>query len=390
MRTFTMTLAGLLLAGCSTGSTGSTAGSKSGGSTSTGGQAASGGAPGSGGKGGATNTGTTTTGSGGASGLGGTVRRGGATGSAGVSGRGGATGSAGVSGRGGATSSGGTTGGSVDGGGPTDAAPAVRSSGCDKSPPPLGFIRDGGPNWGIKPDYRYALDVAGTERTYVLRLPAGYQSNRPYPVVFLFHGTGGDGAMYDYTLVEQAAPPGSALFVLPDGLDYTWAQKPGWETFNDNTRDLQFFDKLWDAIRGSYCVDEARVFASGHSIGGFMSNYLGFERGNVVRAVAPLAGGGLYSFYVKRHQAQGQAAIMVVHGTADDSVEYASGVTVRDYFIAANHCSQTTTPTSHPPCLLYEGCDPGFPVQMCTYEGAGHTLNWKEVGPMVWNFFASF
>jgi len=132
-----------------------------------------------------------------------------------------------MSGRGGATSSGGTTGSPVDGGGAADAAPAVRSSGCDKSPPPLGFIRDGGPNWGVKPDYRYALDVGGTERTYVLRLPAGYQSNRPYPVVLLFHGTGGDGAMYDYTLVEQAAPPGSALFVLPDGLDYTWAKKPG-------------------------------------------------------------------------------------------------------------------------------------------------------------------
>ncbi|MBW2523530.1 MAG: hypothetical protein JRI23_05120 [Deltaproteobacteria bacterium] len=285
----------------------------------------------------------------------------------------------------GGTSTGGSTGAGGSGG-----STQTPSSGCGQDPPPLGPIVDG-PTWGVNPDYTYTIDVGGADRTYVLRYPDSYDNNRPYPVVFLFHGTSGSGQEYDYTRVEQAAPEGGAIFVLPVGLDYEWAQDTGWETFNDDERDLAFFDAMWSRIRSEYCVDEDRVFASGHSIGGYMSNYLGCMRGEVVRAIAPIAGGGMYDWFLANNTCSGQVAAKVIHGTADDDVPFSAGVQVRDYFLGANHCGSTTTPTSDPPCEQYEGCDAGHAVQMCAFDGVGHSdFDWAALGPSIWGYFDGF
>jgi poly(3-hydroxybutyrate) depolymerase len=304
-------------------------------------------------------------------------------GAAGASSGGTGSTSTGGSGAGGMTGTGGDTAGA---GGSSE----TPSSGCGQSPPPLGDIVDG-PTWGVNPDYTYTIDVNGTERSYVLRYPDSYDSSHPYPVVFLFHGTGGSGQEYDYTRVEQAAAAGGALFVLPVGLDYEWAQDTGWETFNDNERDLEFFDAMWDRIRSEYCVDELRVFASGHSIGGYMSNYLACQRGDVVRAIAPIAGGGMNDWYLSNHDCVGQVAVKVIHGTADSVVTFDNGTRVRDYFIGANHCDTAASPTSHPPCEQHADCDPGFAVEMCAFDGIAHSdFDWPALGPTIWEYFAGF
>jgi poly(3-hydroxybutyrate) depolymerase len=323
-----------------------------------------------------------------ASGTGGSTGGGGAIGATGNPGEGGAPGNGGSNDAGGTSEAGG---GRVADAGMMEVGPPLGGSGCGKTPPPLGTMI-GAASRGTGADYSYSIDVGGTPRTYVLHLPAGYDPNHPYPVVFLFHGTGGSGAMFDYTRVEQSAPPGSAIFVLPDGLNYNApsGNLPGWQTFNADDRDLRFFDALWEQLQASYCVDTKRVFASGHSIGGFMSNYLASQRGNVVRAAAPLAGGGLYPSYTRSHPQVGEAAVIILHGTADTDVPYMSGVNALNYFLGVNHCALASVPTDHPPCLAYQGCDAGFPVQMCTYEGVAHNLDWAQVGPIVWSFFASF
>ena len=46
------------------------------------------------------------------------------------------------------------------------------------------------------------------------------------------------------------------------------------------------FDALVTWAEGNLCVDQARIFAIGFSSGSWMTNILGCERANVIRARA--------------------------------------------------------------------------------------------------------
>jgi polyhydroxybutyrate depolymerase len=123
-----------------------------------------------------------------------------------------------------------------------------------------------------------SIAVNGTTRTYVLSVPAG-GGGTPRPLVFAFHGAGGDGAGIRGYLGLEAPSQGKAIFVYPDGLSD--GSRTGWP--DTNGRDIAFFDALLAKLEAEACVDSARVFGTGFSYGGYMSNTLGCKRAGVVR-----------------------------------------------------------------------------------------------------------
>jgi poly(3-hydroxybutyrate) depolymerase len=99
-----------------------------------------------------------------------------------------------------------------------------------------------------------------------------------------------------------------------------------------------------------------------------MTNAVGCHRGNLVRAIAVVAGSGPYS-----SSCQGQVAAWITHGVEDTYVSFSSGEASRDHWVAANHCSSNTTPGNPSQCQNYQGCDPGYPVIWCPHENdSGH------------------
>ena len=133
-------------------------------------------------------------------------------------------------------------------------------------------------------------------------------------------------------------------------------------------------------------MDEARVFATGHSSGGFFTNALGCQRGDVLRAIAPVSGGGPFTF--GGDGCTGEVAVWLAHAENDETVPFDSGVDSRDRWLAANGCSETTEPVEPSPCVEYTGCSAGLPVRWCVYQD-GH--DWPAFGPEgIWGFFSSF
>src|SRR2546430_1752378 len=69
------------------------------------------------------------------------------------------------------------------------------------------------------------LDVGGTMRTYIVAIPNNYDPNKPYKLVFAWHGLGGNaqqiaGGLFGggyYGL--QALANNTTVFVAPQGLD---------------------------------------------------------------------------------------------------------------------------------------------------------------------------
>jgi polyhydroxybutyrate depolymerase len=146
--------------------------------------------------------------------------------------------------------------------------------------------------------------------------------------------------------------------------------------------DLAFFDALLTKIESQYCVDKNRIFAAGHSSGGYFSNVLGCKRGDVLRGIAPVSGGGPFG------TCTGQVAAWIAHGTNDTTVLPAQGRASRDHWVTANTCDgATSSPVTPSPCVEYASCDAGYAVRWCEYNG---THTYPTFAPQgIWSFFKS-
>ena len=349
-----------------TGVAGSTAGSNSSGGGGTGGPAAGGGT------GGVTSGGAGTTGAGGsgAPGAGGTSAVG--QGGTNAGGRGGGT-AGGSSGTGAA----GTTGAGGAGGKPA----ANPSSGCGKANPAVGS--SGSP-------------LMVSSHKYYVKLPTGYDPATAYPMLFVFNPTGNPITWAEQNAgYESNGAKAAAIRVYPHPLN----ESSGW-----GASDVSFFQPLYDQVTAAYCVDKARVFATGESSGGDFSSILGCEHANKLRAVAPCATKDVASYPLNAttRKCTGQVTAIVIHGKNDSVVGPANGPKTRDFYVALNHCA-ATTPAPTPVagytdtlsnCLQYQGCDAGFPVYWCNHTDPNYSNTnhgWpKFAANMTWSVFSSY
>jgi poly(3-hydroxybutyrate) depolymerase len=356
----------------------------------TGGSAGVTGAAGTGSAVAGTTGGAGTTGSAGATGAAGTAGPAGTTGSAGTTaaaGRGGTTGAAGVTasaGRGGTTGAagtaatagrGGTTGaaaGTTGGGRGGSAGAAIPSTGCGA-----------GGAGGAPASGRATIDVSGTAREYILKLPAGYDPRRPYPLIFAFHG-----ARYDAESVASGGPPGSgpfygieaqasgaAIFVAPQ------ATSSGWSPTSGN--DIAYVNAMVARFQSQLCIDRSRIFATGFSAGGIMTIGIGCQEADVFRAIAPMS-----ASLSGTCPNTPPIAYWSSHATNDPTINISQGEAARDAFRARNHCQAQTVAGDRAGCVNYQGCDPGYPVSWCTFTGVHEPAPFA--GEAIWAFFAQF
>lgn len=291
------------------------------------------------------------------------------------------TSNGGGSNTGGDQASGGTTGGNQasggsPGGGPTGGSSAgggsgggggSTSSGCGNATAPTGVTNSD-------------IQANGKARTYVLAVPDGYDANIPLPLVFAWHGLGGSGAgARSYFGIEQQSA-GQAIFVYPNGLVVSLGDT-GWD-LTSNGDDVQLFDAIVDSVEQTYCIDQARIFSTGHSFGGYFSNALGCARAGVLNAIAPVAGGGPF-----QGTCSGAVAAWITHGSNDSVVAFSQGEGSRDHWLASNGCGTGTSQVTPTPCVAYDGCLASAALHWCPHDG-GH--EWPSfAGAGIWSFFAS-
>jgi poly(3-hydroxybutyrate) depolymerase len=222
-----------------------------------------------------------------------------------------------------------------------------------------------------------SIEVNGVTRTYVLVVPSG-SPRSPRPLVFGFHGLGGGGAGIRGYLGLESPAGGAAIFVYPDALSD--GGRTGWDDVGG--RDLAFFDALAAKVQAEACVDARRIFVTGFSHGGYWSNTLGCKRSSLLRAIAPLSGGGPWGACGDR-----PVAAWVAHGTGDRTVLPSQGQGSRDHWLQVNHCGSSSAAVTPSPCISYDGCAPGEPVVWCAFDGGHEIPSW--VGGAVWSFFGA-
>lgn len=150
---------------------------------------------------------------------------------------------------------------------------------------------------------RVTTDVDNIEREYFVHLPASYDGSQKVPLVFMLHGTSGDGEkFYDsYGWTELADkegfiavfPSSGRLKITEDGVNTTttkwnilpdanWTLQPG-EKAQD---DIKFLRKVISEMQSNYNIDSKRVYLNGFSNGGAMAAKCAIEMSDVLAAVA--------------------------------------------------------------------------------------------------------
>ncbi|MDF7809356.1 hypothetical protein P4E94_18070 [Pontiellaceae bacterium B12219] len=134
-------------------------------------------------------------------------------------------------------------------------------------------------------------NVNGTNRQALVHMP---EHEQPVPLVFVFHGHGGNmqnGARSfrihelwpEAAVVYMQGLPTAGQLTDPEGKKNGWNSDPS----DASNRDLDFFDAVYASFESR--IDTNRVFSTGHSNGGGFTYCLWAARGDQLTAVAPSA-----------------------------------------------------------------------------------------------------
>lgn len=226
------------------------------------------------------------------------------------------------------------------------------------------------------------LTVSGATQTMITSIPNSYQKDTPIKLVLAFHGRTNSNAMVkNYFRVEQASQ-GKAIFVYPAG------RTDG--RYGDAAGSLALFDALVETFSSQYCIDMDNIFVVGHSLGGSIVSGLSCTRGDIIRGMADVGGGGS-----RQNTCSGPVAAMIWHNPKDNLVSFNQGIIARDKVRQQNYCNAATKPSSpswaH--AVEYFGCTDGNPLVWAPhtedYEGNRYYPHtWpRAAGAEIWKFF---
>lgn len=140
--------------------------------------------------------------------------------------------------------------------------------------------------------------IGAVQREAIIFAPSANSTaaSAPAPVVFAFHGHGGNMHSAARRFAFQDHWPEAVVVYMqglptPSKIDKE-GKEPGWQHFNGQlaNRDLKFFDQVLAYVRTNYRVDDKRIYVTGFSNGGAFTYFLWANRPTVFAAVAPMAG----------------------------------------------------------------------------------------------------
>lgn len=167
------------------------------------------------------------------------------------------------------------------------------------------------------------INYGGEIREYIMYVPAMYSSSNPTPLMFSFHGGGGDGqGMIGLNDMRPIADTANFIAIYPSGADGAWMHKVP-TTYND----IYFVEAIIDALSIEFNVDNERIYACGYSEGGIFTYELACRLSSRIAAIASVSGSMMTDTYRNDPSPNGYGfpvcspshptAIMFIPGTVD-------------------------------------------------------------------------
>ena len=252
-------------------------------------------------------------------------------------------------------------------------------------------------------DHKMSVNVDGKNRTFIMHVPSAYKGDKPVPLVVDYHPVmgSGQGQLSGTTYKAQTDPEG-VISLYPDGTKSADSRKmgPGWNVGPccSDDDDVKFSREMIKAVEEKVCIDKKRVYATGFSMGGGMSNHVACFMSDVYAAVAP-AGMDLNKTNSAKCNPERPISIIMFRGTNDNVCRYQGGDSGFNdglnflgaegnfqFWAQKNGCTGSPSKNSNG-CNEYSNCKDGTKVVLCTKQGGGHEQGDGKVG---WPFLKSF
>jgi polyhydroxybutyrate depolymerase len=234
-------------------------------------------------------------------------------------------------------------------------------------------------------------------RSYTVYVPPSYDPDQPTPVVIGLHGRPGTGSGFAYQFNGKAlADENNVIFAYPDGLNHEWNYvrgTPGFEVYDVD--DVEFLRQMVDDLAEDLNIDRDRLYVTGFSNGGFMTQRAACEAGDTFAAFAVI-GASLFPGFEDICADQPPVPIMFIHGTEDTSIpwegtsygETVMSLSVPDtviFWALHDGCDPDLTDYSVVPDTegipdlevyryTFGGCAEGTDVVFYAVEGGGHNI----------------
>jgi polyhydroxybutyrate depolymerase len=245
----------------------------------------------------------------------------------------------------------------------------------------------------------WTLEHDGYQRTFLIHVPTALSKQRPTPLVFVFHGGGGNGEQTArLTHFDREADRQGFIVVFPNGLYKNWndGRSPDVSReHQENIDDVGFIVAIIDTMRNVFTIDTRRIYATGISNGGFFSHYLAARRSDLIAAIAPVSGGIAIPFDRVFHPSK-PVSVLIIQGTKDPLVPYGGGGVLRGRrgslipteeavrkWTSVDGCTDGPVSESLPDRDPDDGCTEektswasctgGTAVEFLRIEGGGHT-----------------
>ncbi|MBL7799170.1 MAG: T9SS type A sorting domain-containing protein [Chitinophagales bacterium] len=251
--------------------------------------------------------------------------------------------------------------------------------------------------------------VDGVYRNYILHVPTGYSGATQHPLVLNLHGYTSNASQEQlYTQMDVTADANGFLVVYPNGISNYW------NSFGAGANDVKFLDSLIERIKRSYTIDTKCIYSCGMSNGGFMSYTLACQLSHKIAAVASVTG-VISNNTLANCALTHKVPVLQIHGTADPTVNYSTGVAnavgveaTLAFWLDTNNCLLVSDTTNIPNTNLadgctaqlirYQTCEQNAEVYFYKIAGGGHTWPGGSVtvgvtnrdfnaSTEIWNFF---
>ncbi len=184
---------------------------------------------------------------------------------------------------------------------------------------------------------RHSFDHDGKERAYRIHIPANLDRDKPTPLLFCCHGGGGTAEVASRMGFTPLADKHGFIVVYPEGLNKHWndgRDAPRFAEQDAEVDDVAFVLALLKALPAKHEIeiDTERVYATGASNGGFISQRLALDAADTFAAVGVvIASMGTPLAEPDRFQPSQPVSILFMNGTADPAVPYEGGPITPDF-----------------------------------------------------------
>ena len=231
-------------------------------------------------------------------------------------------------------------------------------------------------------------------RPVIIQTPNVIDTSKSYPIVFAFHGRGGNNNSWVNHLINYTNS-GEFIGIYPQGYLESWNLGPE----PSNANDVEFINLIVDELQNYDNLNFDKMYAIGTSNGSGMVNKLAIET-NHFKAIAPIASQLIESLPLL--DSTNPVSVLQVNGAADTTIPIDGGPRLGHIFLDAYesaelwatkfNCSQNPNiiMLAQDTLYVFDSCENEKEIRYLRIEDGEHNLPLHILFQDVWEFFQRF